>query len=335
LTGWSLLLLGALCVAWAARGQAKLTYTPRALTTGRDAQLWLDERHADCARDKVWSVASERLVRHGDKTPRTFLYIHGFGACRAEGEGVVDIVANNTSSNTLYLRLPGHGTDAEDHASRGAQEYLDCVTEGLEVAQTLGEQVIVIGTSMGGLLATWLAATYPDDVDALILAAPYYAHRNRYLHTLLNARWGLPLMHRLRGPIRETGGYPERGQPGYDERWLVRQRYAALPELERLRRYIARPDVFRGVTAPTLTLVHDDGLGGRDRTSSIAAIHAALSLMPGVQHHAASRHVAIADGAHVLLSDYVRTDKVTIHHAIERFLDELPQARHGGPHVPS
>ena len=115
----------------------------------------------------------------------------------------------------------------------------------------------------------------------------------------------------------------------------MQQHYAALPELERLRRYIAQNEVFRAVRAPVLTLFHDDGAGSSDRTSSIAAMRLAFSAMPGAQRHPASREVAIADGAHVLLSDYVRTDKIAILHAINRFLDEIRQASHGGSHVPS
>src|SRR5690606_3621994 len=59
----------------------------------------------------------ERLIRYGDKTPIAFLYIHGFGASRAEGEMVMDEIAARYKANTFYLRLPGHGTDMDDHAS--------------------------------------------------------------------------------------------------------------------------------------------------------------------------------------------------------------------------
>ena len=129
-------------------------------------------------------------------------------------------------------------------------------------------------------------------------------------------------MERLRGPLRDTGGYPVRGQPGYEERWLLRQRYAALPKLERLRRHIARPEVYGAVRAPVLTLYHDDGAGNLTEPPRSPPSRRARQ-MPGAQEHPASRAVAIADGAYVLLSDYVRTDKRSIHQAIDRFLADL------------
>ncbi len=117
----------------------------------------------------------EKLIRKSPgKTPIAILYIHGFGASRAEGEEVVDKIADTFSANTYYLRHPGHGTTPEDHRDRVYYDYLEEGRVALKMTRLLGDKVIVIGSSMGGLVATHLAAQYPEDVSGLVLASPFY-----------------------------------------------------------------------------------------------------------------------------------------------------------------
>src|SRR5262245_19851474 len=54
-------------------------------------------------------ATEERLIRKSaQKTPIAFLYIHGFGACRGEGEAVMELLADDFKANTYFLRVPGH-----------------------------------------------------------------------------------------------------------------------------------------------------------------------------------------------------------------------------------
>ncbi len=100
----------------------------------------------------------ERLVRYSDdKTPVAILYIHGFGASRAEGEYVIDEVAARIKANTYCIRLPGHGTNKEDHT----------------------------GTEYTALLATYLASEFPDEISGVVLCSPFYKLGSpwaRFLH---------------------------------------------------------------------------------------------------------------------------------------------------------
>jgi len=106
------------------------------------------------------------------------LYLHGFGASRGEGEWVADRVAAARGANLYYVRLPGHGTNPDDHASHGFEEYLDTAEDAFRMTETLGDRVILMGTSTGGLIATWLAARHPERVRALVLASPLYGFRD-------------------------------------------------------------------------------------------------------------------------------------------------------------
>ncbi|MBU3915081.1 alpha/beta hydrolase, partial [bacterium] len=117
----------------------------------------------------------EKLIQYSTKTPIAILYIHGYGASRAEGEYVIDQVSKKFSYNTYYLRLPGFGTKPEDMGESTMRDLLTESTRALMMMEKLGDKVMVVGTSMGGAIATYLAATYPEKIDSLVLCSPSYA----------------------------------------------------------------------------------------------------------------------------------------------------------------
>jgi pimeloyl-ACP methyl ester carboxylesterase len=106
------------------------------------------------------------------KTAYSFLYIHGFGASSREGSPVHEAIANHYNANLYLLRLPEHGIDRKDAMRYMTAELLvQEVREAYMLAQQLGEEVIVIGTSMGGALALNLASERPE-IKALVLYSP-------------------------------------------------------------------------------------------------------------------------------------------------------------------
>src|SRR5262249_6333039 len=80
-----------------------------------------------------------------------FLYVHGFGASRAEGEEVVDQLAAEFAANVYYTRLPGHGGGMEAHAAARAEEFFARLEEDFHQLRALGDKVVLIGSSTGGL----------------------------------------------------------------------------------------------------------------------------------------------------------------------------------------
>lgn len=106
------------------------------------------------------------------KTPYSIVYIHGFGASEKEGHPVHGEVASHFGANLYLVRLPEHGIsrpDAFRHLT--AQKLVDEVREAYMVGKSLGDSVIVIGTSMGGALSLILASEKPD-MKALVLYSP-------------------------------------------------------------------------------------------------------------------------------------------------------------------
>jgi carboxylesterase len=116
------------------------------------------------------------------------LAIHGYGGTPREMEVVLDAAA------TLGLRamaplLPGHGTTPTDLDDVCYQDWLEAARHHLMELAAEGSpagrgegQVIVVGLSLGSVLATLLAAAVPDQVCALgllgtahFLASPFPA----------------------------------------------------------------------------------------------------------------------------------------------------------------
>ena len=106
------------------------------------------------------------------KTPYSIVYIHGFGASNMEGDPVHRELADYFDANLYLVRLPEHGISRPDgfrHLT--AQKLVDEAREAFMVGKSLGDSVIIVGTSMGGALSLVLASERPD-MKALVLYSP-------------------------------------------------------------------------------------------------------------------------------------------------------------------
>lgn len=294
-----------------------------------DPDAWLATRRADSRRAGVWECALERIERHHDDPDgEAILFLHGFGATRAEGEATLDPLARRRGANVYYARLPGHGMTMDAHARATPHDYWHGAAEALAVARLLGRQLTLVGSSTGALLATWLAASYADEVKALVVSSPFFAFQSRMASALLGSR-AAPLLARLAfGEVRDaTWDEDPRCVEGYNEHWLVYQRPEALIHLEHLRRATATPRTFSAISAPVLQLVYHKSDTEQDAVVSVEAADAAYGQMNGGTPHGLSRSVRIADGAHILLSEWVHSDKAAVLLALEDFLSAVHDDR--------
>lgn len=115
----------------------------------------------------IWADSTKK-----SKTTYSIVYIHGFGASEMEGSPVNREVARYFNANLYLVRLPEHGIKRPD-AMRymTAQKLVDEVREAYMIGKSLGDSVIVMGTSMGGALSLILASESPD-MKALVLYSP-------------------------------------------------------------------------------------------------------------------------------------------------------------------
>lgn len=101
------------------------------------------------------------------------LCLHGFTGGPYEIEPLIDYLKARTDWTFRVPILPGHG----DPLSLKGIQYQQWITHAEEELKDLlrtCKKVYVIGFSMGGLIASYLAANYPIDKLILLSAAAYY-----------------------------------------------------------------------------------------------------------------------------------------------------------------
>lgn len=114
-----------------------------------------------------WADSTQKV-----KTPYSIIYLHGFGGAGMEGDPVHRFLSAHFGANLFVSRLPEHGIRrANGMEYMTAQALADAAGEAFQIGKSLGDSVIVVGTSMGGSLALLLASQFPE-VHSLILYSP-------------------------------------------------------------------------------------------------------------------------------------------------------------------
>lgn len=106
----------------------------------------------------------------GDADKHTFLLLHGGAAHAHWWDGVAPLLT--THGLVLALDFRGHGQSQWDKSGvYGPPAYVKDVRGLIE---HLGTRVVLVGHSMGGAVAQWVAVTYPEMLEALIIVdAPH------------------------------------------------------------------------------------------------------------------------------------------------------------------
>lgn len=305
-----------------------LHYEPRVVDRPETFEEFYREKLNESKAQNARPGNEEKLLRISQKkTEIAFLYIHGFGASRAEGEEVMDRLAKRFGANLYYLRLPGHGTTREDHATVTFQDYIAEAEEALQMMPLLGDRVVVFGTSMGGLLTTYLAAHHPDKISGVVLVSPFYDFVNK--GGKLAAYPGMvAVMNLVMGKIRPAGDEndppPNNKLPGYNDYWYTKQYYAALRPLARLRKFVVRQSIFARITIPAMMLYYYRDENNQDSSAEVRTMLESFSSFGSASEpHPLNRAINVTDTEHVMMSKYVRSNKDRVEKEVSRFLEEL------------
>jgi esterase/lipase len=129
---------------------------------------------ANCEKKIVWNGGKR------EKTAYAIVYIHGFSASRMETWPLCDHLAAFMGANLFYTRLNGHGQDGSAMGLAQVENWLDDGLEAITIGSRIGDRVILIGTSTGGTLATWLAAHHKTAplIHRLVLLSPNFFPKN-------------------------------------------------------------------------------------------------------------------------------------------------------------
>lgn len=125
------------------------------------------------AEDAILSQCVTQLFTHDGPTEHVFVLLHGFTNCPHQFQQLAPLL-HQDGHTVLVPRLPRHGysdrmTDAL--AELSASELIESVNRAVDIAHGFGRNVTVLGFSLGGVLASWLAQQR-DDLYHVILVSP-------------------------------------------------------------------------------------------------------------------------------------------------------------------
>ena len=123
-------------------------------------------------------VCRLELMTHDNKVDRAIILVHGYTNCPQQfhelGQRFHDL-----GYNVLIAPLPHHGLAdrmTEAHAQLKAEELAAYADETVNIAQGLGEQVIMMGISAGGATTAW-AAQNRSDIDLAVIISPAFGFK--------------------------------------------------------------------------------------------------------------------------------------------------------------
>ena len=242
---------------------------------------------------------------------RGCLLLHGFASSPADFRGVYRAL-DDAGWDVHAPRLPGHGTSPDELAQVSAPQMREGARRHYRKLRRRYDTVALVGFSMGGLLATGLAASEPP--DALALVSPFYAVTYRWYY-VLPAEWWFsippPVLDAV--PSQKNVNRPA----GKDN--IVGYHWYPMPALDMLftlKRDILRETRGRTLSCPVL-LVYSAG----DGTASPEAMQNVLGRLTGGDYRA----TRFERSNHYILHDY---DRRAARRAIVDFLER--QERAGG-----
>ena len=193
----------------------------------------------------------------------------------------------------------GHGTSPRDLKGLSADKLLAQARGHYDTLRASHDRVVLVGFSMGGAIASLLAADQPP--DRLVLIAPFCGVRYRWYY-VLPPRWWNAALSPVVGYLPRPKGFVFCNRPEGREAIVTYDAFHtdATTALFELRRRLLTADLSR-LTMPLLLLY-----GAQDGTCSAKAMDALFARLPAEP----KRRVVLPDSNHHLLHDHDREQAV-------------------------
>lgn len=178
-----------------------LSYTIESVNISNDIDQYLFEKESQFSDIKkgtekkiIWAKPDSPGI-----TPFSIVYLHGFSASRQEVAPLSDLLAKQFSFNLFYTRLTGHGRSSAAMKEVTVNALLNDANEALEIGKRIGDKVILIGSSTGGSLASWLASeNHKDAIAAIVMLSPNFGLKRKESEIILHP-WGQNILNLVEG----------------------------------------------------------------------------------------------------------------------------------------
>jgi pimeloyl-ACP methyl ester carboxylesterase len=174
-------------LAFAPQALPPLEMVPQPVGTFREAVSKVEAMRAHTP-GEVRAECRATILDHGKKTDQVYVLMHGLTNCPAQFLQFAELL-HAAGANVLIPRLPYHGYVEElDYRQREmtARSMLDTAGAAVDLAHGYGGKVTIIGLSVNGTTAAWLAQMR-GDVDTAMIIAPFFAPAG------VPSRWVSPL----------------------------------------------------------------------------------------------------------------------------------------------
>ena len=203
------------------------------------------------------------------------------------------------------------------------EKYWESAKQALAIGKQLGNKVILMGTSTGGSNALQLAATYPDDIAALVLLSPNIAINNDKAY-LLNNPWGLQLANIITGDSYVTA---KDQRPVYKQYWYAHYPLTSTAQLQEMLETTMTSETFEKVKQPLLMLYYYKDEIHQD---SVVSVPAMLKMFEELGSPIKIKEAVPNAGDHVIGSYIKSKDLLSVQRAIENFMQntmKLPKVQ--------
>ena len=228
------------------------------------------------------------------------LLVHGYLGCGNNFGPLPERLAEK-GFHVRVMLLPGHGTSPRDLANVSGDQLLNAVLDEIDRLRPNHNRLVLVGHSMGGTLATLAAAQ--RQVDALVLAAPYFGVTNHWYYGLKPETWAKltgPLVPWLyKGQRMIQVNKPDARPHIVSYQWVPA---ASVKMLTGLARQANKPDLLAKINCPVL-LIHSHN----DQAASPKAAQNAIDQM-ATQN---KKTVWLDQSNHILFWDYDAEKAIT------------------------
>lgn len=293
-------------------GSVKLQFLDSIIQQSEDVLKVIPETKAKV----IWSSSYKHK-----KSPLAFVYLHGFGASHREGEPIMTMLSKHFDANVFMSRLEAHGIqDASGYESLTPKKYLKSAKEALEIGKKLGEKVILVSTSTGGMLSLKLASE-DKDIKALVLYSPFIDVIDPKTMQLLNPKGKVTF-------IKQYGGetFVQKRPAEQIPYWSTHYHVNGYVALLQLLKDTMKKETFQKVTCPVFLGYYYKNEQHQDQVVSVKAMQKMYQLLGTDSKH----KIEIAfpkSGNHVIGCDLRSKDWESVYEATTIFIENNLQQK--------